>query len=167
MKSARHYPDNRFLRCWQNEGVVVAMHFEEFYVGQVFEVSPVTITKEQIIAFATEYDPLALHLDDEYAKTTRFGALIASGVMTFMLIWAEFIRKQDPFGNELIAGATNHMSWAGPTYPGDVLNGTIRVVSVKQRNSHNGLVELSLTACNQKGESVIDGGAEVVVQRKT
>jgi acyl dehydratase len=140
------------------------MYLEEFVVGQKFEIPPVFITKEQTIAFATEYDPLPMHIDEEYAKTTRFGTLIASGVMTFMLVWAEFVKTHNPFGNELIAGATNHMSWAKPTYPGDTLRGVAHVIDVRRRNSYNGFVEMSLTIYNQKGESVAEGGAEVVVK---
>ncbi|MDR3037423.1 MAG: MaoC family dehydratase N-terminal domain-containing protein [Coriobacteriales bacterium] len=143
------------------------MYLEEFTVGQEFPIPPVAVTKEQIISFAKEYDPLPLHLDEKYAKTTRFGGLIASGVMSFMLVWAELVRSCDPLGVELIAGKSNHMSWAKPTYPGDVLTGVATVVRIEPRNPYNGILELSLTAHNQDGESVVAGGAEIVMERKS
>ncbi|MDR2106265.1 MAG: MaoC family dehydratase N-terminal domain-containing protein [Coriobacteriales bacterium] len=139
------------------------MYFEEFTVGQSYDVPAFTVTREQIIAFAKDYDPLPLHLDEDYAKTTRFGGLVSSGVMTFMLLWTGFIKAHNPLGAELVAGRSNHMSWPAPTYPGDTLSGTVTVVRVERRNPYNGLVELSLTAYNQNGEQVVGGGAECVV----
>jgi acyl dehydratase len=140
-----------------------SMYLEEFMVGQRYDIPPFVITKERIIAFARDYDPLPFHLDEDYAKTTRFGGLIASGVMSFMLAWTGFVRAHDPFGTELVAGRSNHMSWPVPTYAGDVLSGAVTVLRVERRNSYNGLVELSLAAYNQKGEQAVGGGAEVIV----
>jgi acyl dehydratase len=144
----------------------VAVYFEEFAVGQSYDIPAFTVTREQIIAFAKDYDPLPLHLDDEYARGTRFGGLVASGVMTFMLAWTGFVKTHDPFGAELIAGRSNHMAWPAPTYPGDVLSGTVTIVGVQRRNSHNGLVEISLAAYNQDGRQVVGGGAQIVVQAR-
>jgi acyl dehydratase len=139
------------------------MYLEEFAVGQSFDIPPFTVTREQVIAFARDYDPLAIHLDEDYAQTTRFGGLVASGVMTFMLAWTSFITTRDPFGTELIAGRSNHMSWPVPTFPGDTLSGTVTVAGVRRRNPYNGIVELSLEVFNQDGEQAVGGGAEVVV----
>jgi acyl dehydratase len=58
------------------------------------------------------------------------------------------------------------MSWAKPTYPGDVLAGVATVVRIEERNPYNGILELSLTAHNQDGEPVVSGGAEIVMMRR-
>ncbi|MDR1014396.1 MAG: MaoC family dehydratase N-terminal domain-containing protein [Coriobacteriales bacterium] len=142
------------------------MYFEEFEVGQAFEVPPVAITKEQVLAFAKDYDPLPFHLDEGYAQTTRFEGLISSGVMSFMLVWSTFVKEHDLFGDELVAGRSNHMSWPRPTYPGDVLYGKVTVDRTERRNPYNGLVDISLSACNQDGHEVVRGGAQVVVKAR-
>ena len=47
--------------------------------------------KENMLNFSNELDPLKIHNDPEYAKNTRFGDIIAPGVLTFMSIWAKFV----------------------------------------------------------------------------
>ncbi|MDR2587312.1 MAG: MaoC family dehydratase N-terminal domain-containing protein [Coriobacteriales bacterium] len=141
------------------------MYFEEFVVGQRFEIPPFSITKEQILGFARDYDPLPIHIDEDYAKTTRFGGLIASGVMTFMLAWTSFIKNGDPFGAELVAGASNHMEWQKPSYAGDRLHGTVSVRQLKRRNPYNGLVEFEVVIYKDD-EQVASGGGEVVVKAR-
>ena len=79
------------------------MYFEELQVGMAVDTDPVVIGKEKMMAFARDYDPLPLHTDEEYAKSTPFGGLIAPGVMSFMSVWAKYLEK-DFFGRELLAG---------------------------------------------------------------
>lgn len=142
------------------------MYFEDFHVGQQWHVEPFAITREQILAFAKDYDPLPLHLDEDYAKTTRFGGLISSGVMTFMLMWTAFIKEHDPLGEELVAGQNNHMAWPAPLYAGDTLSGTVTVTNLTVRNTHNGVVTVALKGYNQDGKHVLDGDANIIVARK-
>ena len=54
-----------------------------------------------MLAFAKEYDDLPMHTDEEYAKTTHFGKLIAPGVMSFMAVWAKYL-EVDFFGNNCL-----------------------------------------------------------------
>ena len=79
------------------------MYFEDITLGMTIEIAPAVIEKEKMLDFARTYDNIPLHTDEEYAKTTRYGGLIAPGVMSFMAVWAEYTRH-DFFGEELIAG---------------------------------------------------------------
>ena len=79
------------------------MYFEDIKVGMTMEVAPAVIEKQKMLDFARDYDPIPLHTDEEYAKTSIFGGLIAPGVMSFMSVWAKFL-ETDFFGQELIAG---------------------------------------------------------------
>jgi acyl dehydratase len=55
-------------------------YFEDFAVGQVFKPNGrVRIEKEDIIAFARQFDPQPFHLDEEAARHSMFGRLVASG----------------------------------------------------------------------------------------
>ncbi|MBI3106797.1 MAG: acyl dehydratase [Candidatus Rokubacteria bacterium] len=61
-------------------------HFEDFRPGDVIELGSRTITKEAIIAFAKEFDPQVFHVDEEAAKQTIYGGLLASGWHTGSLL---------------------------------------------------------------------------------
>ena len=50
------------------------MFFQQLELGMTVETSPAVIEKEKMLAFAREYDPIPLHTDEEYAKTTPFGS---------------------------------------------------------------------------------------------
>ena len=74
------------------------MYFDDLKIGMTVEISPATIKKEKMIAFARDYDNIPLHTDEEYARTTPFGKLIAPGVMSFMSVWAKYL-EVDFFGS--------------------------------------------------------------------
>ena len=62
------------------------MYFDDLKIGMTVETAPAVIEKEKMMAFAFDYDNIPLHTDEEYAKTTPFGKLIAPGVMSFMSV---------------------------------------------------------------------------------
>ena len=68
------------------------MYFDELKLGMTVDTDPVVIKKEKMIAFAHDYDNIPLHTDEEYAKNTPFGKLIAPGVMSFMSVWAKYLK---------------------------------------------------------------------------
>ena len=82
------------------------MYFDQMKVGMTVEIPPVTIQKERMLDFARLYDSIPLHMDEDYAKASPFGALIAPGVMSFMSVWAKYL-EQDFFGTELLAGTSD------------------------------------------------------------
>lgn len=141
------------------------MYYEDFQLGTVFPVAPIIIEKERMLAFAKEYDPLPIHTDEAYARSTHFGDLIAPGVMTFMTIWTKFL-EQDVFGTELIAGKSTKIEWIKPVYAGDKLTGKAQTTALTARNARNGIVEITVSAFNQHGVLVLTNVTEVVVKRK-
>ena len=141
------------------------MYFEDLKVGMTVQVAPAVIEKEKMMAFAKTYDPIPLHTDEEYAKASPFGALIAPGVMSFMSVWAKYL-EQDFFGKELLAGKSTKIVWEKPVYAEDILTGTATITGLARRNAKNGLVEISLEAYNQKGELVLTNVTEAIVKCK-
>ena len=65
------------------------MYFDDIKLNETIEIAPAPIDKNEMLAFARRYDNVPLHTDEEYAKTTHFGQLIAPGVMSFMSVWAK------------------------------------------------------------------------------
>jgi len=139
------------------------MYFNDLKIGMSADLDPVTIDKEKMVAFAKEYDNIPLHTDEEYAKTTPFGGLIAPGVMSFMAVWASYL-KVDFFGDELIAGKSTKMEWFKPVYPGDVLTGKASITNLVKRSERNGLTELTIDIYNQNGDLVLSDVTESVVK---
>ena len=141
------------------------MYFEDIELGMTMEVAPAVIDKQKMMDFARIYDPLPLHTDEEYAKASPFGALIAPGVMSFMSVWAKFL-EQDFFGNELLAGKSTKIEWVRPVYADDILTGRAKITNLVKRNARNGLVEIYVEAFNQHGDLVLTDVTEAIVKRR-
>ncbi|MBE7039049.1 MAG: hypothetical protein E7404_09140 [Ruminococcaceae bacterium] len=139
------------------------MYFDDFKIGDTVEISPAFINREDMISFARRYDNIPLHTDEEYAKSTHFGALIAPGVMSFMSVWAKYL-EIDMAGEELIAGKSTKIEWLKPVYANDILTGKGRITKLTRRNQKNGIVELTIDAYNQNGELVLTNVTEMIVR---
>ena len=141
------------------------MYFEEFILGSKTKIEPATIKKDDMVAFAKKYDPIPLHTDEDYAKNTIFGALIAPGVMSFMSVWAKYL-EIDLAGDELLAGKSTKIEWFKPVFADDILTSTCTVSKLTKRNEKNGIVELTFEALNQNGELVLTDVTEMIVKCK-
>ena len=139
------------------------MYFDDIIVGMTVQIAPAVIQKEKMLEFARNYDNIPLHTDEEYAKSTPFGALIAPGVMSFMSVWANYL-EVDFFGKELLAGKSTRIEWIRPVYAEDILTGTAEITNLVKRSVRNGLVEITIKAYNQKGELVLMDVTEAIVK---
>ena len=139
------------------------MYFNDLKIGMSVEIAPAVIEKEKMLSFAKTYDNIPLHTDEEYAKTSVFGQLIAPGVMSFMSVWAKYL-EVDFFGAELLAGKSTKIEWHKPVYAEDVLYGKAVITNLVQRNQRNGLVEITIEAYNQKGVHVLSDVTEAIVK---
>lgn len=141
------------------------MYFNELKVGMSVDIPTAVITKEKMIDFAKNYDNLPFHTDEEYAKTTPFGQIIAPGVMSFMSVWVKYL-EVGFFGNELLAGKSTKIEWFKPVFANDVLTGKATITNLTKRSEKNGIVEISIEAYNQKGELVLTDVTEAIVKNK-
>ena len=141
------------------------MYFEEFVLGSKTNIEPAIINKEDMISFANKYDPIPLHTDEAYAKSTIFGNLIAPGVMSFMSVWAKYL-EIDLAGGELLAGKSTKIEWFKPLFADDILTITCTVSKLTKRNAKNGIVELTFEVFNQNNELVLTDITEMIVKCK-
>ncbi len=141
------------------------MYFDDFTLGMTVEIPPAVIDKEKMLTFAREYDNIPLHTDEEYAKTTPFGKLIAPGMMTFLSVWAKYL-EVDFFGEELLAGKSTKIEWLKPVFADDALTGKATVTRLVKRNEKNGLAEVVIDIYNQNGDQVMTAVTEAVVKCK-
>lgn len=132
--------------------------FEDFTDGQQIVLGPYLVSEQEIIEFATEFDPQPFHLSEEAGRSTSAGGLIASGWHTCSILMRmmcdAYIDKSSFQG----APGVKHIKWLNPVRPGDVLSGTTLIQSKRQSRSRPslGLVELKHQLVNQRGEIVLE-----------
>ena len=141
------------------------MYFDDFKLNDTVAVAPVVIDKEEMIAFARRYDNIPLHTDEEYAKGTHFGQLIAPGVMSFMAVWANYLQI-DLAGDELLAGKSTKIEWFKPVFAGDELTSEVVVTGLTERNEKNGIVEITFYVKNQNGDLVLTDVTEMIGKKR-
>ena len=139
------------------------MYFDDIKLGMTVEIAPAVIEKEKMLAFAKTYDNIPLHTDEEYAKKTPFGQVIAPGVMSFMSVWVKYL-EVDFFGKELLAGKSTKIEWHKPVFADDVLYGKATITNLVQRNARNGLVEVTIEVYNQHNVHVLSDVTEAIVK---
>ncbi len=121
------------------------LHWEDFQPGTVAIYGPRLVTREEIVAFAAEFDPQPMHLDEIAANGTLLGGLGASGWHTcclMMKIIADgFLRNSTSMG----APGIEEVRWLAPLRPGT----TIRVRStVLDSRASKSRPEMGLTKMN-------------------
>ena len=141
------------------------MYFDDFKKGDSFELKSVKIDRRKMIDFAAEYDPQQIHMDEEYGKTSRYGDIIAPGIMSFMTVWAEFVRSDIIF-DQFIAAKSFRINWIAPVFSGDVLTGRAVIRNVIPRNPYNGIVEVGLSIYDEEGNMVMDTLTEAILHRR-
>lgn len=141
------------------------MYFNELQIGMSVEISPAAIEKEKMMDFARQYDNIPLHTDEEYAKKSPFGQLIAPGVMSFMSVWVKYL-EVDFFGDALLAGKSMKIEWLKPVFAGDVLSATATITHLTPRSEKNGIAEITIKARNQHGDIVLISATEAIVKNK-
>src|SRR5919108_332481 len=121
----------------------------------------------EIKAFASQFDPQPFHLDDEIAKTTMFGGLIASGWHTAAITMRLLVGGGAPLAGGIIC-AGGEISWPRPTHPGDMLRVESEVLEVKPSRSRpdSGIVIVRSETRNHRDEIVQILTAKLVVPRR-
>lgn len=130
--------------------------FEDYAIGETYECGSVTMTEDDIIAFAQRYDPQAMHVDKTLAAAGPFGEVIASGWHTIGLCMRLMVENFLPHDG-LAAPGIDELRWPRPVRPGDTL--TVRITITDARRSRGkpdrGVVHSLMQAVNQNGEVVM------------
>ena len=141
------------------------MYLEDIQINSEISVENIIIEKEEMLDFAKKYNPVKIHTDEDYAKRSRFGELIAPGMMSFLSFWAQYV-PIDFAGDDLVAGKSTSVEWMKPVVAGDTLRGTAKVTGLSFRNEHNGLMTVTIDVYNQKDEKVLTSIVESIVNRR-
>ena len=144
------------------------LHWEDFSPGRVFEHGPRRMTREEIVAFAAEFDPQPMHLDEAAASATLLGGLSASGwhacCILMRMCTESFVLNSTSMG----APGVDEVRWLIPIRPGDQL--TLRATVVETRSSKSrpdmGFVRFMFELFNQAGGRAVTLTTSLMMARR-
>jgi acyl dehydratase len=147
---------------------MTTLYLEDFKAGDRFEFGRHTFTQEDIVAFARQWDPQPFHLEEEAARRSIYGGLIASGwhtvLTTFRLAVDALIGRVASLGSP----GVDEIRWLRPVRPGDTITARAEVLEVRPSTSKpdRGIVRMRYTVDNQRGETVLTlAGIQLVGRR--
>ena len=103
-------------------------YFEDFGPGETYELGSHTVTAEEIVAFARQWDPQPFHVDAEAAAASPFGGLIASGWHTCALWMRLYVTSLLGEAAGLGSPGVEELRWLAPVRPGDTLSARLTVL---------------------------------------
>lgn len=132
-------------------------HFEDLVLGETIPLGPMTVTREMILAFATEFDPLPFHLDEKAARASLLGGLAASGWQTAALSLRMLV---DAFLSKIASAGGlgfSDLKWLRPVLKGDTIAGTARISELRRSQSHPqwGIATIDFEMHNQRDQPVM------------
>jgi acyl dehydratase len=132
-------------------------YFEDFPVGMAVELPGPTLTRESILEYARRYDPQPFHVDEEAAKHSIFGGLIASGWHTVSLCMRMICDAYLLDAASMGSPGVNEVRWTQPVRPGDTLRLRMSVIEATPSKSKpdRGTVLHRWEVFNQKDELVM------------
>ena len=128
-------------------------YFEEYEEGRIERFGAYRVTREEVIGFASKYDPQPFHLDDAAAAANPiFGRLAASGWHSCAMVMRMLVDHWTVDGYFSLGGTgVDELRWTKPIYPGDVLSVEAEVLSKSAPRSKPelGFVDFRLAVRNQ------------------
>ena len=147
---------------------MTTLTFEDFKPGRLGTFGPRHVSREEILAFAAEFDPQPMHLDEEAAKKSMLRGLSGSGwhlcSLMMRMLFDGFIGRTASLG----APGVNEMRWVAPLRPGDDLTLDVDVIEARVSKSRpeTGIVTFKSTIRNARGEMLCEMEAPIMISRR-
>jgi acyl dehydratase len=131
-------------------------YFEDFFEGQEIPMGSKTVTEEEIISFARQFDPQPFHIDHDAAEASHFGGVIASGWHTCSMMMRLVVDGLMSTSSSMGSPGLEKVRWIKPVRPGDTLTVVYLTQQVKASDSRpdRGVVWSKWQATNQHGDIV-------------
>ena len=131
--------------------------FEDYVPGAVHDLGSVVVDEQEVVAFARQFDPQPFHLDQERAKKSAFGGLVASGWHTACMVMRLMV---DHYLSEVSSEGSpgiDELRWLRPVRPGDQLLVKITILDARRSRSRpeRGVVRSQIKTLNQDGQVVM------------
>jgi len=142
-------------------------YFEDIKLNSIWKSTPYPVTEKEIIHFATEWNPRAMHMDTSVAEKTEMKGLIAAGAH-LICITAKILPLKEPSTAIVAALSMDNCKFMNPARPGDVLILESEVLSKRESQSRPtvGIVTCAIKLVNQRNETVIRYESTSLVGRK-
>ena len=113
------------------------------------------MTQEEMIEFASQYDPQSFHTDPSAARATVFGGLVASGWHT-AAVTMRLVAESLPLAWGVVGAGTDHLSWPKPTKAGDRIRvrSTVETMRLLKSKVDRGMVVFRCTTLDQNDETL-------------
>lgn len=144
------------------------LYFEDFQPGSIREYGPRLVSREEIIAFAAEFDPQPMHLDEEAARATMLGGLAASGwhtcCMMMRMVADGFILNSSSMG----APGIDEVRWLAPLRPGRQIRVRTTVLDTRISSSrpNMGFVKMLFEVIDDTGVIVMTLNNSLMMGRR-
>src|SRR4051812_8941244 len=136
---------------------MLSRYFEDFQQGERYDAGSVSVSEDEILTFARQFDPQSFHVDPNAARTLIYGGLIASGWHTVALCMRQLV--DNVFGHTSGMGSpgVEEIRWTRPVRPGDTLSVSMTVLEARVSRSKpdRGLMRFRVDAENQAGEPAL------------
>lgn len=135
----------------------MGLSYEDMEVGSRTEIGKHTFTREEIVAFASQFDPQPFHVDDEAAAASSFGGLVASGWHTCSVLMGMLVRNSIGDSTSMGSPGIDDIRWLKPVRVGDTITMLNAVLDkrVSASKPDRGIVSTQWEGINQHGETVI------------
>ncbi len=142
--------------------------FEDYVPGSVFWYGSLTVSEEDILGFARQYDPQSFHADPEAAAAGPFQGLIASGWQTTALMMQLYAEHYLSKAASLASPGVDELRWLRPVRPGDSLSmrTTVAEARVSRSKPDRGLVHTRVEMLNQHGDPVMTVTVMNILRRR-
>ena len=148
----------------------MTQYFEDIQVGETAEFGSRTLTLDEIVAFAREFDPQPFHIDEAAAARSIYGGIIASGWHTAALVMRMIVDELlgDRGRASLGSPGFDDLAWLKPVRPGDTLS--VRSTCIEKTPSRSrddiGSARFQTEALNQDGDVVMRFNAIGLYRRR-
>jgi acyl dehydratase len=144
------------------------LSFEDFEPGHLGKFGPRHVTREEIIAFAAEYDPQPMHLDEDAARQSMLRGLAASGwhlcALMMRMLYDGFVHRTASLGGPGI----DELNWLAPLRPGDDITLDVHVLDkrVSRNRPELGILTLRAEIHNASGQKLLQATWPFMVRRR-
>lgn len=147
---------------------MIPQYFEEFEVGQTFDLGSATVTKDEIVAFGRQFDPQPFHIDEQAAEHSMYGGLIASGWHTTAILMRLLVDGLLNSTASMGSPGVDELRWLRPVRPGDTLRARLTIVETTPSKSRldRGTIRSTCQVLNQRDEVVMRVTAANIIGRR-
>ncbi len=131
--------------------------FEDYQPGRLYRFGRIEVNRDEVVCFASQFDPQPFHIDEKAAAESPFGGLIASGWHTASMVMRVLVDHYVSAVASLSSPGVDELRWLAPVRPGDILSVGVEIQEARRSQSRpdRGIVIARVTAFDQNDRPVM------------